>query len=60
MSSNGILDQKTVLREDQMVAGVWGVILPDRFSSIRNELGTAVPARKRPKNATIALSSPFV
>ncbi len=40
MSSNGILDQKTVLLEDQMVAGVWGVIPPDRFSSIRNELNT--------------------
>ena len=25
MSSNGILDQKSVLLEDQMVAGVWGV-----------------------------------
>ena len=40
MSSNGILDQKTVLLEDQMVAGVWGVIPPDRFSSIRNKLNT--------------------
>ena len=28
------------LLEDQMVAGVWGVIPPDRFSSIRNELNT--------------------
>jgi hypothetical protein len=28
------------LLEDQMVAGVWGVIPPDRFNSIRQELNT--------------------